>query len=97
MARVPPRSIISGVEYTVETVNGARPSADADFAGDVVLALTYDAPGTEVRHEQEIRGVGLLTEGGIYVNEKDERGKDLRRWQVRPHGEQGYCAVQGLF
>lgn len=97
MALVPPKSIISGVEYAVETVNGARPSADADFAGDVVLALAYDPPGSDVRHEQEICGLGRLSEGGIYVNEKDERGKDLRRWQVRPHGQQGYCAVQGLF
>lgn len=97
MALVPPRSIISGVEYTVETVNDVRPSADEDFSGDVLLALTYHPPGTEVRHEQDISGVGMLTERGIYVNEKDERGKDLRRWQVRPHGEHGYCAVQGLF
>ena len=97
MAHVPPHSIVSGVEYVVDAVNGARPAADEVFAGDVTLALTYEPPTAAVHHEQQVSGAGLVCEGGIFVNEKDDHGKDLRRWRVQRKDDGRYVAVQGLY
>ena len=92
----PPHSIISGVEYVVREVGDRQPTSDDDFSGEVALHVAYDAPGAAVSQEHVLRGVGLVSEGGIFFNEKDERGKDVRRWQVERKGEQ-YVAKQGLF
>jgi hypothetical protein len=98
MSTVPPHSIVSGVEYGVDEVNGQPPGGDQDFDGAVTLALTYDPPGSQVRHEQVIHGVGMVSDGGIFVNEKDDRGRDLRRWRIRRRdGSEGYVAQQGLY
>ena len=94
----PPNSIISGVEYAIREVDGRPPTADEDFAGEVALRVVYDPPGKAVGQEHVLRGVGLVSNSGVFFNEKDERGKDVRRWQVVRKGEDGgYVAKQGLF
>lgn len=94
----PPNSIVSGVEYTVREVDGRPPSSDDDFSGERVLHVVYDPAGAAVSSDHVLRGVGLVSDGGVFFNEKDERGKDVRRWQVvRKDGDGGYVAKQGLF
>ena len=98
MTAEPPTSIISGVDYEVVEVNGRPPSAGDDFAGELTLSLVYDPADAGVRHEQVVRGLGLTAESGIYVNEKDAAGKDVRRWLVRRQEDTGtFVARQGLY
>ncbi|MCW2614083.1 MAG: hypothetical protein JWN08_1077 [Frankiales bacterium] len=98
MATVPPHSIVSGVDYAVATLGGVPPGDDeAAFDGVVELALTYGPAGGDVRHEQVVHGVGLVSEGGIFVHEKDDHGKDLRRWRVSRREGGGWVARQGLY
>jgi len=94
----PPKSIISGVEYTVREVDGRRPERDDDFSGERTLHVVYAAPEAAGDQEHLLRGVGLVSDGGVYFNEKDARGKDVRRWQiVRKDDDRRYVAKQGLF
>ena len=45
-----------------------------------------------------LRGVGMVSDSGIFFNEKDERSKDVRRWRIVRRDEDGtYVAKQGLF
>lgn len=98
MPPVPPNSVISGVDYGVTEVNGRPPGTDGDFEGEVSLSLRYSPAGSAVHHEQEIRGQGLVCDGGIFVNEKDDHGKDVRRWRVQHQPKTGmYVARQGLY
>jgi hypothetical protein len=93
----PPHSIISGVAYTVSDVQGTSPAADADFAGERTLRLVYRPQGSAIDQEHLVRGVGLVSEAGIYFNEKDAAsGKDVRRWRISRRDD-GYVAQQGLF
>jgi hypothetical protein len=94
----PPTSIISGVDYEVAQVNEQPPRADEDFEGELTLSLVYDPAGAGVRDEQVVRGLGMAAGSGIYVNEKDAAGKDVRRWLVvRQEGTGTYVARQGLY
>jgi hypothetical protein len=94
----PPTSIISGVDYAVTQVNGRPPSGGRDFEGELTLSLVYDPEDAGVRDEQVIRGLGRMSDSGIYVNEKDAAGKDVRRWLVVHHERTGtYVARQGLY
>ncbi len=98
MTSVPPESIISGVNYAVRAVNGRPPQWDGDFDGEISLFLVYSSGGSAIHHEQTIQGLGLVCDGGIFVNEKDGRGKDRRRWRVQHEaGTERYVARQGLF
>ena len=92
----PPTSIVSGVEYEVQDVDGRAPEAPADFDGELAMSLRYQPSGA-VRHELVVRGVGVVADSGIYVNEKDAAGKDVRRWLVVPRDDGGYVAKQGLY
>ncbi len=97
MSPVPPNSIVSGVEYRVDAVNGTSPRGEADFEGQVALSLTYEPKGSSVWHEQVIDGPGMVTSGGAFVNEQDDHGKDLRRWLVQPREDETFEAEQGLY
>lgn len=98
MTAEPPTSIISGVDYEVVQVNGRPPSAGDDFDGELTLSLVYDPADAGVRHEQVVRGLGMSSDGGIFVNEKDAAGKDVRRWRVTREDSTGtYVARQGLY
>jgi len=58
----------------------------------------YSSGGSAIHHEHTIQGLGLVCDGGIFVNEKDGHGKDRRRWQVQhEEGTERYVARQGLF
>ena len=96
MTAQPPTSIVSGVEYAVREVSGSPPAADTDFAGDVELHVVYEAPGAAVRQDHVLHGMGLVSDAGIFFNEKGEHGKDVRRWQI-VRKDDGYVARQGLF
>lgn len=91
----PPTSIVSGVEYEVRDVDGRAPEAPADFAGEVAMSLRYQ-PADGAAHELVVRGVGVVADSGVYVNEKGAAGKDVRRWLVAPGGS-GWVAKQGLY
>jgi hypothetical protein len=93
----PPTSIISGVDYEVEQVNGRPPGAGSDFDGELTLSLVYDPADADVRDAQVVRGLGCVTDSGIYVNEKDAAGKDVRRWLVRQEDTGTFVARQGLY
>lgn len=97
MTAEPPTSIISGVDYEVAQVNGRSPRAHEDFEGELALSLVYDPADAGVRHEQVVQGVGLVCDSGIYVNEKDAAGKDVRRWLVVRQDTGAYVARQGLY
>lgn len=93
-----PASIISGVAYRVQTANGRTPTADSAFAGALTLQLSYRLPNSTITDRHELTGVGLASGDGIFFNEKDSHGKDVRRWRItRQHDGQGYLATQGLF
>jgi len=98
MTSVPPETIISGVNYAVRAVNGRPPQRDGDFDGQISLSLVYSSGGSVNHHEHTIQGLGLVCDGGIFVNEKDGRSKDRRRWRVQhEEGTERYVARQGLF
>ena len=98
MTSVPPTSIISGVDYLVREVSGRPPADDADFDGAQELRVHYAPDGSAVTDEHVLQGIGMVSEGGIFFNEKDARGKDLRRWKIeRQDDGPRYVARQGLF
>ena len=96
MTSQPPTSIISGVEYVVTEVSGRPPAADDDFAGEVSLRLVYDPADSAVSQDHQVSGVGLVSDDGIFFNEKSALSKDVRRWRVL-RKDDGYVAKQGLF
>ncbi len=73
MTSVPPESIISGV--ALRAVNGRPPQRDGDFDGEISLSLVYSSGGSAIHHKHTIQGLGLVCDGGIFVNEKDGHGK----------------------
>ncbi len=82
----------------MRAVNGRPPQRDGDFDGEISLSLVYSSGGLAIHHEQTIQGLGLVCDGGIFVNEKDGHGKDRRRWRVQHEaGTERYVARQGLF
>ena len=94
----PPSSIISGVEYQVQAVQGEPPASLEDFVGEVALDVTYEPPSGSLRQEHVLRGAGLVSDGVVYFNEKDVRSsKDVRRWQVVQKDDGTWVAKQGLF
>jgi hypothetical protein len=97
MTEQPPSSIISGVEYHVQAVQGRPPAHLDDFVGEVALDVTYQAAGGSVRQEHVLRGAGIASGDAVFFNEKDARGKDVRRWQVVRKDDGTYVAKQGLF
>ena len=97
MTEQPPSSIISGVEYEVQAVQGRPPAQLEDFGGEVVLDVTYEASSGTVREEHVLRGAGLVSGDTVFFNEKDPRGKDVRRWQVQRKDDGTWVAKQGLF
>lgn len=97
MTARPPHSIISGVEYAVQEVQGQPPTSEGDFDGEVTLHVVYRPPTNGVDQEHVLHGVGLVSEAGTFFNEKDDRGKDVRRWQVVRKDDGSYVAKQGLF
>ena len=94
----PPSSIISGVAYLVTHVHDRPPQQDADFAGELSLHVSYDPPDSPVTDQHLLTGVGMVSDSGIFFNEKDLQGKDVRRWRIaRQQDRQEYVATQGLF
>jgi hypothetical protein len=93
----PPSSIISGVEYQVQAVQGEPPAQLEDFVGEVTLDVTYQPPSGMVHQEHVLRGAGLISGDVVFFNEKDARGKDVRRWQVVRKDDGAWVAKQGLF
>lgn len=93
----PPTSIISGVEYQVQAVQGRPPASLEDFVGEVALDVTYEPPSESVRQEHVLRGAGLVSGDVVFFNEKDARSKDVRRWQVLQKDDGTWVAKQGLF
>lgn len=97
MSEQPPSSIVSGVEYQVQAVHGRPPAQLEDFAGEVVLEVTYEPASGTVHQEHVLRGDGLVSGDAVFFNEKDPRGKDVRRWQVLRKDDGTWVAKQGLF
>lgn len=97
MTEQPPSSIISGVEYSVQAVRGRPPASPEDFVGEVALDISYAPASGSVHQQHVLRGVGILNGDTVFFNEKDPRGKDVRRWQVVRKDDGSWVAKQGLF
>ena len=97
MTEQPPSSIISGVEYRVQAVQGRPPAHIEDFVGEVALEVTYEPATGSVHQEHVLRGAGVESGDVVFFNEKDARGKDVRRWQITGKDDGTYVAKQGLF
>jgi hypothetical protein len=74
-----PWPVISGRAYRVRLVLGHAPHDLSDFAGQTAFVLKVEG------QEYTVMGVGLRTDDGAQVFEKDDEGhgKDVRVWSVR--------------
>ncbi len=74
--------VISGECYTVLEVNGHRPSALADFAGDTAMTLLKNG------QTRRIVGECAAVSGSVRFHQKDAGpgGKDVRVWSITVRG-----------
>ncbi|GGM00584.1 hypothetical protein [Nakamurella endophytica] len=75
--------VISGLPYTVASVNGRPPSGLVDFDGPCTLTVRLDGQALE------IAGVGRVDTDTVRFHQKDHGidGKDTRVWAIRDSGD----------
>jgi hypothetical protein len=87
MTDTTPEMVVSGVPYTVTSVDGRPPTTLDDFVGLTAFVVTGRTG------EHQVAGEGDLHDDVVRFYEKTSGGigKDVRVWTLRPT-EDGFCA-----
>jgi hypothetical protein len=87
--------VISGVAYTVRTVNGHAPGHLDHFSEDpiVVVVVAYGDQAVTIHGAPRRDGDAVV----VYEKDGDGSGKDVRTWVVRQHGDRFEAAERAIF